>query len=793
MQSKNILSLFNGMSCSRMALDELNIPIKNFYSSEVDKFANQLTNYLYPDTINLGDVRIVDVSNLEPIDIIFAGSPCQSFSFAGKRKGMATKCEEEILNLEKYLELKSQGFEFEGQSYLFWEFVRIYQDCKKINPEVKFLLENVEMGEKWEKVLSKAVGYNGIHINSALVSAQNRKRIYWINFGLEPQGLFGDLESIVRQPKDNGILLKDILESEVNEKYFLSEKMVNCLVKRPKEYEGFKPVEEDSEEKSKSINARIFKMGTWDNYVSVTNKENRSDSNLIVHNTMPRSSTTGKGGTGPLSRADGKTYCLDTKQTNAIELRGVLKFGITEEAKEIRKESLKNGRDFTPFQAKEISDIDFEKSNCVTSVQKDNLLIVAERGRQDKDGKWVQQLEQNNTGKTNSLTTVQKDNLLMTRELIIHNIPEIVNVRKYEVDILFLQKTLKEHKNITNQQIADALNVPKTMVEHWFRTDNYFSIPDKDVWLRLKELLGIVTEEFDESIMVFEQREGVFDKSNRVYDEEGIAPTLTSTSADERILVREVKQLNPSLESNNKQPYQQNRVYDTEGIAPALCGNKADLLIKTDEEDLTGVNIILTNKDKRLQKIVDDNTFIDGEVAHLDTYNQTIDKEKSPALKLPHNDRFIFAPTKSIVTSGTLRTHKDGEGFREVKSGKGGTVPARAREDGSGQNVVMITNELNENQQKKFNPNVNSDKANALTLAQGRAGSSSEYMDSVSKIANITSRIRRLTPKECLRLQTVPENLIDKILASGISDSQIYKMAGNGWTIKVISHLLTYL
>lgn len=665
MQSKNILSLFNGMSCSKIALDELNIPIKNFYSSEVDKFANQLTNYLYPDTINLGDVRNVDVNELEPIDIIFAGSPCQSFSFAGKRKGMATKCEEEILTLEKYLELKSQDFEFEGQSYLFWEFIRIYQDCKKINPEVKFLLENVEMGEKWEKVLSKAVGYNGIHINSALVSAQNRKRIYWINFGLQPQGLFGDLESIVQQPKDQGILLKDILEKEVNEKYFLSEKMVNCLVKRPKEYEGFKPVEEDSEEKSKSINARIFKMGTWDNYVSVSNKENDLNTNPIVHNTMPRSSTTGKGGTGPLSRKDGKTYCLDTKQTNAIELRGVLKFGRTEEAKEIRKESIKNGKDFTPFQAKEISNIDFEKSNCITSVHKDNLLIVAQRGRQDEDGKWVQQLEQNNSGKTNTLTSVQKDNLII--------------------------------------------------------------------------------------------------------------------------------QLNPSKESNNKQPFQQNRIYSEEGIAPALCGNKADLLIKTEKAIINGSDILLTSNDKRLQKIVDDNTFIDGEVAHLDTYNQTIDKDKSPALKLPHNDRFIFAPTDSIVTSGTLRTHKDGEGFREVKSGKGGTVPARAREDGSGQNVVMITNVLNDNQQKKFNPSVNSDKANALTLAQGRAGSSSEYMDAVSKIANITSRIRRLTPKECLRLQTVPEHLIDKILASGISDSQIYKMAGNGWTVKVISHLLTYL
>jgi site-specific DNA-cytosine methylase len=99
----------------------------------------------------------------------------------------------------------------------------------------------------------------------------------------------------------------------------------------------------------------------------------------------------------------------------------------------------------------------------------------------------------------------------------------------------------------------------------------------------------------------------------------------------------------------------------------------------------------------------------------------------------------------------------------------------------------MITN-LNENQQKKFNPNINSDKANALTLAQGRAGSSSEYMDAVSKIANITSRIRRLTPIECERLQTVKDNYTNHV-----SDSQRYKMLGNGWTIDVIAHIFNYL
>ena len=225
----NVLSLFDGMSCGQQALERAKFDVTKYYASEIDKYAMQVTMANYPNTIQLGSVVNVDITKLDKIDLLLGGSPCQSFSFAGKRKGMATKCETEILTLANYLELKEQGFEFEGQSYLFWEYMRILTDIRKINPDVKFLLENVEMGEKWEKVLSKAIGVNGIHINSALASAQNRKRIYWTNIGMEPGGLFGDLVSTIKQPKDKGILLKDILETDVDDKYFLSEKALKYI------------------------------------------------------------------------------------------------------------------------------------------------------------------------------------------------------------------------------------------------------------------------------------------------------------------------------------------------------------------------------------------------------------------------------------------------------------------------------------------------------------------------------------------------------------------------------------
>jgi DNA (cytosine-5)-methyltransferase 3A len=354
MENINVLSLFDGMSCGQQALERVGIKVNKYFASEIDKFAIQVTMANYPNTIQLGSVLDVDGYKLPKIDLLMGGSPCQSFSFAGKRKGMSTKCETEILTLQHYLQLKSEGYEFEGQSYLFWEYMRILNEVK---PKY-FLLENVEMGEKWEKILSKAIGVNGIHINSALVSAQNRKRIYWTNIGMQPMGLFGYPESIIQQPKDKGILLKDILESEVNEKYFLSEKTVATITRH-----GNKIInEKENPKQSCTIHANYFKMGGRDQqyirdkqYIVASrgrNPENhksresglnteqmleprydgktncltnvQKDNYLVCHNLMPRSSKTGKGGTGHLTRTDGKTYCLDTGNTNAVEIKAVM-------------------------------------------------------------------------------------------------------------------------------------------------------------------------------------------------------------------------------------------------------------------------------------------------------------------------------------------------------------------------------------------------------------------------------------------------------------------------------------
>ena len=172
----NVLSLFDGMSCGQIALDRLGIKVDNYFASEIDNDAINVTQRNYPKTNQLGDITKLDTSILPSIDLLFGGSPCQSFSNAGNGKG------------------------FDGESGLFWEFVRVLREC---NPKY-FLLENVVMKREWQDIITKSLGVEPIKINSSLVSAGHRKRLYWTNI---PN---------IEQPEDRGVIINDVITSEEN-------------------------------------------------------------------------------------------------------------------------------------------------------------------------------------------------------------------------------------------------------------------------------------------------------------------------------------------------------------------------------------------------------------------------------------------------------------------------------------------------------------------------------------------------------------------------------------------------
>jgi len=187
----NVLSLFNGMNTGRQALKNVGIKVNKYYSSEIKPYAIELTQHHFPDTIQVGDVTKWRDWDIEwsSIDLILSGSPCQDLSAAGKRAGI-------------------NG----SRSSLFFVFVEILEHIKSLNPKVLFLQENVGSAAKLDVgIMSRALGVYPVRINSSLVTAQLRDRYYWSNIRTK-QSLF-DLVTDIPQPKDKGILLKDIITS----------------------------------------------------------------------------------------------------------------------------------------------------------------------------------------------------------------------------------------------------------------------------------------------------------------------------------------------------------------------------------------------------------------------------------------------------------------------------------------------------------------------------------------------------------------------------------------------------
>jgi len=380
----NVLSLFDGMSCGRLALERLGIKVDNYYAAEIDKYATQVSEANYPDIIRLGDVCGVKAENLPKIDLLLAGSPCQGFSFAGKQLAFD-----------------------DPRSALFFEFVRILKECK---PKY-FLLENVKMKKEFLDIITQQVGVHPILINSALLSAQNRQRYYWTNI---PR---------VEQPEQKGIVLKDILETgNISKEYKYSQKSIDYMNRGNEKWKTTKRADKYQQtadkEKSFTVTANWHK-GIPYNFFQDDIKTLEKDSEEFDKNL------------DKMTNKEGKAYCLTARYDGATAWNSIekkqktmipvaqethekpLKVGMnveevkiraptltamgggnrepkvvvqsyrevrTEEAKRLRKESQQQtGKDHTPFRAKELIPREDGKVGTVTPGLNNEHLISLEK------------------------------------------------------------------------------------------------------------------------------------------------------------------------------------------------------------------------------------------------------------------------------------------------------------------------------------------------------------------------------------------------------------------------------
>ena len=314
----NVLSLFDGMSCGRIALERCGFHVKNYWASEIDEYAIKVAKANWPETVHIGDVRNViwpEMFDGAPIDLLIGGSPCQGFSWAGKR-----------LNFD------------DPRSKLFFEFVRVLKECK---PKW-FLLENVNMKKEFQDIISEQLGVEPIRINSNIVSAQNRDRLYWTNIPVKSM------------PENKRIVLKDILEDGYTDR-----------------------------DKSHCLDANYFKGGNLKSYFEKRRRQlvfdlddNQNKSGMIL---AGEADLKGHGYNRRVYSTDGKSPTLAAASGGNLEPKVLYPASIV--GRRLNEDGVRkdNDKNVPITQCLEVHEND--KSRCLSTVEKDVLLSPLPEGR----------------------------------------------------------------------------------------------------------------------------------------------------------------------------------------------------------------------------------------------------------------------------------------------------------------------------------------------------------------------------------------------------------------------------
>jgi len=691
-----VLSLFDGMSCGRIALDQLGILVEKYYASEVDKYAMQVSAANYPDIIQVGDICNLDPKDFKDVDLMLAGSPCQGFSFAGKQLAFD-----------------------DPRSALFFEFIRL---LKAIKPKY-FLLENVRMKKEFLDVITEQVSecyeaddvapefkdmlgnvtFKPHFINASLVSAQSRQRYYWTNI------------PGIKQPEDRGIVLRDILETEPDNFTTMSDKFVkrngdkNCMI-------------DQNKEKAHNLSAMEYvKNGRQGNYLAC------DDEGKPVHKPVKDTPRNRRHVRGP----DEKSLCMTAT---------------------MYKGAGNNGMTLVPH-----------KPNQVNPSKKAS-------GKQP----YIQDRVFHEDGKSHALTASFADRTnVATRPIKVGMNVEKVKVRKHEVDIPGLQTCILDHyakcgKN--KKEIAKDLNDKYSTVEHYFRKlgSDSFSIPSEEHWPQLKEILGIKTNKFDKQIMEFEYRDGVYESTQRVYSDEGKSPTLTASNKEQMIETKP-KQVGVAVDINGHDILK--RVYSPEGKSPTVTTCQGG---NTEPKVLVGAAMRGRAYDKEGKRMDADGTSVANKTKQMLELRKD---DKSNAITTVGKDSLVAELLKDDSKQQKFAFDDNTQAERLVEERLGGAIKNHDK------NSLKKLTKLEEGDVASTHLD------NSATFGNSVADNGKSLTLRASNPNGVVERnqglwYRKLTPRECERLQTVPDDYTNHV-----SNTQRFKMLGNGWCVEVIKHI----
>ena len=425
---------FSGIGSPEAALKRLNIEIEEVFACEIDKYARKSFSELHNPNIFYNDITTRNHSEVPKLDLYVAGFPCQSFSLAGKRKGFDETRGTLFFNVAEFIKINQpRCFILENVKGL------LSHDSGKTFQTITDVLTNgggTLNGQMGMDSIEDGLGY---HVYTKVLNTkdygipQNRERIFIVGFRNWREFRF---------PKEFplDITLKDLLEGDVNEKYYLSDRAIQGI--KNSTYERKKAIIQN------------------DICATLLSRDYKDPKCVKVHSLYPRSSKTGKGGTGHLSKEDGTTYCLDTGNNQAIEVKQL------------------NQRNVQVAEIKRLEDL---------------KLVVEKR----------------------------------------------VNDTPVEIN-----KFLKANKKGTIKQIAESIDLPKTKVEHYFRTDKSRAIPNAEVWFKLKTVLGF-SDKYDKEVTEISKEISTYESSSRLYSDQGISPTLQTSEQGYYQTNKRIRRLTP--------------------------------------------------------------------------------------------------------------------------------------------------------------------------------------------------------------------------------------------------------